>query len=33
VMFVLGALGIRHAHKVESATVAAPTVERIPATV
>jgi hypothetical protein len=33
VMFVLGALGIRHAHKVESHTLAAPAVERTPATV
>ena len=33
VMFVLGALGIRHANKVESHTVAAPAVERTPATV
>ena len=30
-MFILGALGIRHAHKVE--VVTAPAIERIPATV
>ena len=33
VMFVLGALGIRHAHKVEAKVVAAPAVERIPVSV
>ena len=33
VMFVLGALGIRHAHKVEANAIAAPAVERIPVSV
>ncbi len=33
VMFVLGALGIRHAHKVEAKATVAPATKRIPATV
>jgi len=33
VMFVLGALGIRHAHKVEAKATVAPAIKRIPATV
>ena len=33
VMFVLGALGIRHAHKVEAKATVAPAIKRIPVTV